>query len=108
MQYFNQILTLVLESLDDPEPAVRELALFVILEMLSNQVHFPRDYCFQNSLGLFSLISSEFGSFSHSAWNEDKVSQIECLCQHFTNLDDFLESPEHSLLQVAALRSSYA
>ncbi|KAL2629963.1 hypothetical protein R1flu_014649 [Riccia fluitans] len=36
-QYFNQILTVILESLDDPDPAVKELALSVIYEMLSNQ-----------------------------------------------------------------------
>ncbi|KAH9287653.1 hypothetical protein KI387_031770, partial [Taxus chinensis] len=36
-KYFNQILTSVLEVLDDPDSAVRELALSVIIEMLSNQ-----------------------------------------------------------------------
>ncbi|XP_068664574.1 CLIP-associated protein-like [Aristolochia californica] len=36
-KYFNQILTAVLEVLDDPEPSTRELALSLILEMLSNQ-----------------------------------------------------------------------
>ncbi|KAG9447723.1 hypothetical protein H6P81_013851 [Aristolochia fimbriata] len=36
-KYFNQILTAVLEVLDDPDPSVRELALSLILEMLNNQ-----------------------------------------------------------------------
>lgn len=36
-KYFNQILTGVLEVLDDPDSSVRELALAVIVEMLSNQ-----------------------------------------------------------------------
>ncbi|KAL3687778.1 hypothetical protein R1sor_014087 [Riccia sorocarpa] len=36
-QYFNQILTVILESLDDPDSAVKELSLSVIYEMLSNQ-----------------------------------------------------------------------
>ncbi|KAG6556657.1 hypothetical protein Mapa_001598 [Marchantia paleacea] len=36
-QYFHQILTVVLESLDDPDAVVKELALTVIYEMLSNQ-----------------------------------------------------------------------
>ncbi|XP_002985873.2 CLIP-associated protein [Selaginella moellendorffii] len=36
-QYFNQILTAVLEALDDPNNAIRELALSVIFEMLNNQ-----------------------------------------------------------------------
>lgn len=38
MQYFNQILTAVLEVLDDSESLTRELALSLILEMLKNQV----------------------------------------------------------------------
>lgn len=38
MQYFNQILTAALEVLDDPEPSIREIALSLILEMLSHQV----------------------------------------------------------------------
>lgn len=37
-QYFNQILTAVLEVLDDPEASVRELVLSLMLEMLNNQV----------------------------------------------------------------------
>lgn len=37
-QYFNQILTAVLEVLDDSESWTRELALSLILEMLKNQV----------------------------------------------------------------------
>eukprot|EP01018_Ginkgo_biloba_P013531 Gb_32971 [translate_table: standard] len=37
MVYFNQILTGVLDALDDPDSAVKELALSVIVEMLSNQ-----------------------------------------------------------------------
>ncbi|CAM6027395.1 unnamed protein product [Sphagnum balticum] len=36
-QYFNQILTVVLESLDDPNSSIRELSLSLIFEMLSNQ-----------------------------------------------------------------------
>lgn len=37
-QYFNQILTAVLEVLDDSEASVRELVLSLMLEMLNNQV----------------------------------------------------------------------
>jgi hypothetical protein len=37
-QYFNQILTAVLEALDDSEALVRELVLSLIIEMLNNQV----------------------------------------------------------------------
>lgn len=37
-QYFNQILTAVLEVLDDSEASVRELVLSLINEMLNNQV----------------------------------------------------------------------
>jgi CLIP-associating protein 1/2 len=37
-QYFNQILTAVLEVLDDSEASVRELVLSLIIEMLNNQV----------------------------------------------------------------------
>lgn len=36
-KFFNQILTSVLEILDDPDSSVRELALSVIVEMLNNQ-----------------------------------------------------------------------
>ncbi|XP_071721566.1 CLIP-associated protein-like [Rutidosis leptorrhynchoides] len=36
-KYFNQILMVVLEILDDPEPSIRELALSLIAEMLKNQ-----------------------------------------------------------------------
>ncbi|XP_077250889.1 CLIP-associated protein-like [Tasmannia lanceolata] len=36
-KYFNQILTAVLEVLDDPDSSIRELALSLILEMLNNQ-----------------------------------------------------------------------
>lgn len=38
LQYFNQILTVVLEVLDDSESSIRELALLLISEMLKNQV----------------------------------------------------------------------
>lgn len=38
LQYFNQILTVVLEVLDDSDTPVRELALSLIVEMLKNQV----------------------------------------------------------------------
>lgn len=38
LQYFNQILTAVLEVLDDSDSSVRELALSLILEMLNSQV----------------------------------------------------------------------
>lgn len=37
-QYFNQILTAVLEVLDDSDSSTRELALSLIAEMLNNQV----------------------------------------------------------------------
>lgn len=40
-QYFNQILTTVLEVLDDADSSTRELALSLIAEMLNNQVWFP-------------------------------------------------------------------
>ncbi|MFS7888508.1 putative armadillo-like helical, CLASP domain, TOG domain-containing protein [Helianthus anomalus] len=36
-KYFNQILMVVLEVLDDPDPSIRELALSLIAEMLKNQ-----------------------------------------------------------------------
>lgn len=36
-KYFNQILTAVLEVLDDPDSSIRELALSLIVEMLNNQ-----------------------------------------------------------------------
>ncbi|KAF9610019.1 hypothetical protein IFM89_019659 [Coptis chinensis] len=36
-QYFNQILTVVLEVLDDPDSSIRELALSLLVEMLTNQ-----------------------------------------------------------------------
>ncbi|KAL0437301.1 UNVERIFIED_CONTAM: CLIP-associated protein [Sesamum radiatum] len=36
-KYFNQILTAVLEVLDDPDSSIRELALALIVEMLKNQ-----------------------------------------------------------------------
>jgi len=38
LQNYNQIITLVLEALDDPEATIRELAASVMLEMLKNQV----------------------------------------------------------------------
>ncbi|CAJ1897870.1 unnamed protein product [Sphenostylis stenocarpa] len=37
LQYFNQILTVVLEVLDDSDSSVKELALSLIVEMLKNQ-----------------------------------------------------------------------
>ncbi|XP_058094985.1 CLIP-associated protein-like [Magnolia sinica] len=36
-KYFNQILTAILEVLDDPDSSIRELAISLILEMLNNQ-----------------------------------------------------------------------
>ncbi|CAL0299631.1 unnamed protein product [Lupinus luteus] len=36
-QYFNQILTAILEVLDDPDSSIRELTLSLIVEMLKNQ-----------------------------------------------------------------------
>lgn len=38
LQYFNQILTAVLEVLDDSDSSTRELALSLIAEILKNQV----------------------------------------------------------------------
>lgn len=38
LQYFNQILTVVLEILDDSDSSIRELALLLVVEMLKNQV----------------------------------------------------------------------
>jgi hypothetical protein len=37
-QFDNQLVTLVLDSLDDMESSIRELALSAVLEMLKNQV----------------------------------------------------------------------
>ncbi|XP_016503354.2 CLIP-associated protein-like [Nicotiana tabacum] len=42
-KYFNQILTAVLEVLDDSESLTRELALSLILEMLKNQINAMED-----------------------------------------------------------------
>lgn len=38
VQYFNQILTVVLEVLDDFDSSIRELSLSLIIEMLKHQV----------------------------------------------------------------------
>ena len=40
VQYFNQILTVVLEVLDDSDSSTRELSLLLIVEMLKSQVCF--------------------------------------------------------------------
>lgn len=45
MQYFNQILTIVLEVLDDSDSLIRELGLLSIAEILQNQVHCV-SFCF--------------------------------------------------------------
>lgn len=37
-QYDNQLVALILDSLDDMESSIRELALSAVLEMLKNQV----------------------------------------------------------------------
>ncbi|XP_051120356.1 CLIP-associated protein-like isoform X2 [Andrographis paniculata] len=42
-KYFNQILTAVLEVLDDPDTSIRELALTLIIEMLKNQKNLMED-----------------------------------------------------------------
>lgn len=42
-KYFNQILTVVLEVLDDSDSSIRELALSLIIEMLKNQKHAMED-----------------------------------------------------------------
>ncbi|KAL3531151.1 hypothetical protein ACH5RR_010473 [Cinchona calisaya] len=42
-KYFNQILTVVLEMLDDFDSSIRELALSLIVEMLKNQKHAMED-----------------------------------------------------------------
>lgn len=42
-KYFNQILTIVLEVLDDHDPTIRELALSLIMEMLKNQKDMMED-----------------------------------------------------------------
>ncbi|PKA56536.1 CLIP-associated protein [Apostasia shenzhenica] len=42
-KYFNQILTCVLEVLDDPDSSIRELDLNLILEMLNNQKEMMED-----------------------------------------------------------------
>ncbi|KAF1879232.1 hypothetical protein Lal_00047906, partial [Lupinus albus] len=44
-QYFNQILTAILEVLDDPDSSIRELTLSLIVEMLKNQ-----KYAMENSV----------------------------------------------------------
>ena len=38
LQYFNQILTAVLEVLDDSDSSIREHVLLLVAEMLRNQV----------------------------------------------------------------------
>ena len=48
LQYFNQILTVLLEVLDDLDSSLRELAISLIVEMLKNQV--PSSYSFCASL----------------------------------------------------------
>lgn len=40
LQYFNQILTVVLEILDDSDSSIRDLALLLVVEMLKNQVFY--------------------------------------------------------------------
>jgi hypothetical protein len=58
VQYFNQILTVVLESLDDPNSSIRELSLSLIFEMLSNQVPSPQCSMMSSSVDFsFKLIS---------------------------------------------------
>ncbi|XP_027093801.1 CLIP-associated protein isoform X1 [Coffea arabica] len=42
-KYFNQILTVVLEVLDDSDSSIRELALSLVVEMLKNQKHAMED-----------------------------------------------------------------
>lgn len=58
-QYFNQILTAVLEVLDDSDSSTRELALSLIAEMLNNQVwvfsFFEHKYLVVDRLSLFTL-----------------------------------------------------
>ncbi|KAF9612295.1 hypothetical protein IFM89_038865 [Coptis chinensis] len=44
-KYFNQILTVVLEVLDDPDSLIRELALSLLVEMLTNQVSSEAERC---------------------------------------------------------------
>lgn len=56
LQYFNQILTAVLEVLDDPDSSTRELSLALIVEMLNNQVMEVTDY--SGLLQLFGYGSS--------------------------------------------------
>lgn len=53
MQYFNQILTAVLEVLDDNDSSIREVALSLINEMLKNQV------CYM-LISFISFLSNEF------------------------------------------------
>lgn len=39
MQYFNQILTAVLEAVDDTDSSIREMVLSLISEMITHQVN---------------------------------------------------------------------
>lgn len=56
LQYFNQILTIVLEVLDDSESSIRELALSLIFEMLRNQVCLISSFPFLSNMFLLVLV----------------------------------------------------
>lgn len=60
MQYFNQILTAILEVLDDSDSSIRELALSLIVEMLKNQV------CCIATCGPFMLCTSSLATKYYS------------------------------------------
>ncbi|URD78348.1 HEAT repeat family protein [Musa troglodytarum] len=55
-KYFNQILTAVLEVLDDSDSSVRELALSLVVRMLNNQVSNEANQC-------LNIILSQFDPF---------------------------------------------
>ena len=60
MQYYNQIITLVLEALDDPESSIRELAASAMFEMLKNQVCLLYPVKLVAMLILFGIISNSY------------------------------------------------
>ncbi|CAM6093819.1 unnamed protein product [Calypogeia fissa] len=77
--YFHQILTVLFESLDDPDAAIRELSLSVILEMLKNQ----RDRLVESTESLLEKLL-------HSIKDADlKVcgAADRCLCVVLTEFD---------------------
>lgn len=56
LQYFNQILTVVLEVLDGSDSSVRELTLSLIVEMLKNQVRTLKPFFQTTHISTFHCI----------------------------------------------------